>query len=337
MHPCRVFIIAEAGVNHNGSVDRARQMIQAAADAGADAIKFQTFTAETLVTRKAVKAVYQKNTSGADEPQFDMLKKLELSYAAHLELMETCRSYHIEFLSSPFDLTAIDLLKNLGMTRWKIPSGEITNLPFLRKIASFNQEIFLSTGMADIEEIRAALMVFLHANIPLKKITILHCNTEYPTPMQDVNLRAMQTIKSAFPEAGIGYSDHTQGIEIPIAAVAMGATVVEKHFTLEKQLPGPDHRASLTSEEFAKMVSAIRNIEKAFGNGEKKPSPSEEKNMDVVRKSIVAAAPITKGEKFTYVNLTIKRPGNGISPMKWDDMIGRCAARNYEKDELIDA
>lgn len=336
MNSEKVFIIAEAGVNHNGSLNRAKEMVRIAAGAGADAIKFQTFKAENLVTKDAVKADYQIQSSGQNETQFDMLKKLELSFDAHLELIEICRQYHIEFLSAPFDLEAIDLLTGVGLEKWKIPSGEITNLPYLRKIASLEQEIILSTGMADLEEIQAALLVFTNAGLSLGQITILHCNTEYPTPLQDVNLKAMMTIKSAFPGVKIGYSDHTQGIEVPIAAVAMGATMIEKHFTLDKNLPGPDHKASLSPDELAQMVKAVRNIEIALGDGIKKPSPSEKKNISIARKSIVAACNIAAGEKYTQDNLTAKRPGKGLSPMKWDDIIGKKAARDYSKDDQID-
>ncbi len=337
MHRHKVFIIAEAGVNHNGSLDRAREMVAIAADAGADAVKFQTFKAETLVTKSAVKADYQKKTSAQDESQFEMLKKLELSHGAHSELIKICELKGIEFLSSPFDLETIDMLRGLGIQKWKIPSGEITNLPYLRKIASFGQEIILSTGMADLEEIKTALFVFTKAEIPLNMITVLHCNTEYPTPFQDVNLSAMQTIKSSFPGVRIGYSDHTKGIEVPVAAVAMGATMIEKHFTLDKHLPGPDHNASLLPEELAQMVKALRNIELALGSGIKKPSRSEKKNIHIARKSIVAACSIAAGEIFTEDNLTVKRPGTGISPMKWDDIVGGTAGKNYKKDDLIDA
>ncbi|MGD9823966.1 N-acetylneuraminate synthase [Desulfobacter sp.] len=337
MHRHKVFIIAEAGVNHNGSLDRAREMVAIAADAGADAVKFQTFKAETLVTKSAVKADYQKKTSARDESQFEMLKKLELSHGAHSELIKICELKGIEFLSSPFDLETIDMLRGLGIQKWKIPSGEITNLPYLRKIASFGQEIILSTGMADLEEIKTALFVFTKAEIPLNMITVLHCNTEYPTPFQDVNLKAMQTIKGSFPGVRVGYSDHTKGIEVPVAAVAMGATMIEKHFTLDKHLPGPDHNASLLPEELAQMVRAVRNIELALGSGIKKPSRSEKKNIPIARKSIVAACSIAAGETLTEDNLTVKRPGTGISPMRWDDILGRTARRNYKKDDLIDA
>lgn len=335
MNRDKVFIIAEAGVNHNGSLDRAREMVAIAADAGADAVKFQTFKAETLATRSAVKADYQKKTSARDESQFEMLKKLELSHSAHSELIKTCELNGIEFLSSPFDLETIDMLRGLGIQKWKIPSGEITNLPYLKKIASFGQEIILSTGMANLDEIKAALLVFTTAGIPLNIITVLHCNTEYPTPFQDVNLNAMQTIRDSFPGVKIGYSDHTEGIEVPIAAVAMGATVIEKHFTLDKNLPGPDHRASLSPDELTQMVRSVRNIEAALGDGIKKLSQSEKKNLSIARKSIVAACTIPAGEIFTINNLIVKRPGNGLSPMKWDYIIGKRAKKNYSKDELI--
>ena len=335
MHPENVFIIAEAGVNHNGSLARAKEMVKVAARAGVDAVKFQTFKAEALVTKDAVKADYQIKTSGENETQFEMLKKLELSYESHLELMAACKLNHVEFLSSPFDLTTIDLLKKMGIKKWKVPSGEITNLPYLRKIAFLGQEIILSTGMADLEEIKAAVSVFTTAGLSLEKITILHCNTEYPTPMSDVNLRAMQTIKDSFPGIKTGYSDHTTGIEIPIAAVAMGATMIEKHFTLDRALPGPDHKASLLPDELAQMVRAVRNIEMALGDGIKQPSRSEKKNIPIARKSIVAFCSIAAGEKFTGDNLTVKRPGNGLSPMKWDDIIGKTATKNYKKNDLI--
>jgi N,N'-diacetyllegionaminate synthase len=331
----KTFIIAEAGVNHNGSLDRAKDMVKVAAKAGVDAIKFQTFRAETLVTKDAIKADYQIKASGQSETQFEMLKKLELSVESHLELIECCRSNKIEFLSTPFDLTTIDLLVDMGLKKWKIPSGEITNLPYLRKIASLGQEIILSTGMADLGEIEDALDVLTGAGTKLKDITILHCNTEYPTPFEDVNLRAMLTIKAEFPGVKIGYSDHTLGIEIPIAAVATGATIIEKHFTLDKNMPGPDHKASLEPDELTAMVKAIRNIETALGNGIKKPSPSELKNKPIARKSIVAARNIRKGESFTEENLTAKRPGTGISPMRWDKVIGQVAQKDYGKDELI--
>lgn len=333
-----VFIIAEAGVNHNGSLERAKTMINAAAEAGVNAVKFQTFRAEQLVTRAASKAGYQQDATGDAESQYEMLKKLELSPEEFYELKKYCGEKQVEFLSTPFDLSTIDQLAELGIGKWKLPSGEITNLPYLRKIGSFGQEVILSTGMCDLDEVAAALSVLETAGTARENITLLHCNTEYPTPMCDVNLRAMQALRDAFPGLkGVGYSDHTLGIEVPIAAVAMGATVIEKHFTLDRNLPGPDHQASLEPDELAAMVKAIRNIESALGNGVKKPSPSESKNKAITRKSIVAARAISAGEIFSAENLTVKRPGTGVSPMKWDEVIGTPARRRYEKDELIDA
>lgn len=330
-----VFIIAEAGVNHNGSLKLAKKLIDAAVEAGADAVKFQTFKAERLVSKQAPKAEYQKQTTDVEESQFEMIKKLELDVGAHKELMGYCAQKGIQFLSTPFDLESIDLLDSLGLPLFKIPSGEITNLPYLRHTASKKKPIILSTGMADLGEIEDALVVLTKGGIEVADITVLHCNTEYPTPMEDVNLRAMQTISYAFPGIKVGYSDHTLGIEVPIAAVAMGASVIEKHFTLDKNMEGPDHKASLEPDELKAMVLAIRNIEKALGNGHKKRSPSETKNMSIARKSIVAARAIRKGELFTEENLTIKRPGNGISPMRWDEMIGQVAQQDYQEDELI--
>jgi N,N'-diacetyllegionaminate synthase len=332
-----VYIIAEAGVNHNGSVNQAKKMIVAAAQAGVDAVKFQTFRAETMVTRAAAKAGYQEQTTGTSESQYQMLKKLELSDSDFYELKACCEAQQVEFLSTPFDLTTIDVLADIGMKRWKLPSGEITNLPYLRKIGSFGQEVILSTGMSDMDEIEAALSVLESAGTIRSQITLLHCNTEYPTPMCDVNLRAMQTLRDSFPGLmGVGYSDHTLGIEVPIAAVAMSATLIEKHFTLDRSLPGPDHRASLEPNELADMVHAIRNIENALGDGLKKPMPSELKNRSIIRKSIVAAKDIKSGEIYTSDNLTVKRPGTGVSPMQWDDVLGQKANKNYNSDEGID-
>ena len=331
----KTFIIAEAGVNHNGSLELARKLIDVAAEAGADAVKFQTFKAEKIISKYAQKAEYQKRSTDASESQLDMVRKLEMDEAAHKELLAYSRSRGVQFLSSPFDLESIDLLNDLGLEIFKIPSGEITNLPYLRKIGALKKEVILSTGMADLGEIEDALDVLIKAGTVLENITVLHCNTEYPTPFEDVNLRAMLTIRAAFPGVQVGYSDHTLGIEVPIAAVAMGATVIEKHFTLNKNMEGPDHKASLEPDELKAMVQAIRNIEKALGNGIKKPSPSELKNKPVARKSIVAAKDIKEGEKFTEENLTAKRPGTGISPMRWDEVIGRKAGRDYNIDELI--
>ncbi len=333
----RVFIIAEAGVNHNGNMELALQMVDAATKAGANAIKFQTFRAETLVTRTASKANYQKATSDSDESQFDMLKKLELDLDSHKKLMTYCREKQIDFLSTPFDLTTIDLLAGIGLTTWKIPSGDITNITYLKKIGSFKKQVILSTGMADLGEIEDALDILENEGTSRKNITVLHCNTEYPTPMQDVNLRAMLTIQQAFPGIQVGYSDHTIGVEVPIAAVALGATVIEKHFTLDRNLPGPDHKASLEPKELSVMIQSIRNIEIALGNGIKKHSHSEVANIAIARKSIVAARAIADGEVFTEENLTVKRPGSGISPMQWYKMLGKKSNRAYSQDELIDA
>lgn len=330
-----IFIIAEAGVNHNGSLEVAKKMIEVAADAGADAVKFQTFKAEKLISKHAPKAEYQCQTTDDKESQLDMVKKLELDADAHRELMICCRQKNIQFLSTPFDLESVDLLNDLGLETFKIPSGEITNLPYLRKIGGLKKEIILSTGMADLGEIEDALVVLMDGGTSLENITVLHCNTEYPTPMEDVNLRAMQTICSAFPGVRVGYSDHTLGIEVPIAAAAMGAEVIEKHFTLDKTMKGPDHKASLEPDELKAMVKAIRNIEKALGDGIKKPSPSEIKNKKITRKSIVAKKEIKKGQIYIEENLTVKRPGSGISPMKWDELIGKIATRDHKADELI--
>ena len=330
----KVFIIAEAGVNHNGSIALAKKLIDVASEAGADAVKFQTFKAEKVVSKNAPKAAYQKKTTDPTESQFEMIKKLELDVNAHKELMTYCKQKHIMFLSTPFDHDSIELLNDLGLEIFKIPSGEITNLPYLRHIGSLKKRVIMSTGMADIGEIEDALDVLITAGTPKKNITILHANTMYPTPMEDVNLRAMQTIACTFG-CDVGYSDHTLCIEVPIAAVAMGAKVIEKHFTLDKTMEGPDHKASLEPDELKAMVQAIRNIEKALGTGIKKPSPSERPNIEVARKSIVAARPIKKGELFTEENLTIKRPGNGISPMRWDEIIGTEAQKDYKVDELI--
>lgn len=334
MNHKRTFIIAEAGVNHNGSIELAKKLIDVAAEAGVDAVKFQTFKAEKVISRYAQKAEYQKQTTDASELQLDMLRKLELDEAVHKELLAYCRSIDIQFLSTPFDLDSIDLLNKLELGIFKIPSGEITNLPYLRKIGALKKEIILSTGMANLGEIEDALDALREVGTEHENITVLHCNTEYPTSMHDVNLRAMQTIARAF-NVRVGYSDHTLGIEVPIAAVVLGATVIEKHFTIDKNMEGPDHKASLEPNELKAMVHAIRNIEKALGNGIKKPSASELKNKPIARKSIVAARDIKKGETFTEENLTTKRPGTGISPMRWDEVIGQKVNRNYRKDDVI--
>ncbi|AZO96321.1 N-acetylneuraminate synthase [Halocella sp. SP3-1] len=329
----KVFIIAEAGVNHNGSINIAKKLIDTACEAGADAVKFQTFKAENVVSISAEKAEYQKKTTNNNEEQYGMIKKLELDRDKHLELLDYCRYKNIIFLSSPFDRESIRLLNELKLEIFKIPSGEITNLPYLRKIGKLKKKVILSTGMSNLGEIEAALKILRENGT--KDITVLHCNTEYPTPMKDVNLKAMLTIKEAF-KVEVGYSDHSSGVEVPIAAVAMGAKVIEKHFTLDKKMLGPDHKASLEFYELKEVVKAIRNIEKALGNGIKEPSESEFPNIEIARKSIVAKCNIRKGETFSENNLTVKRPGNGISPMRWDEMIGEIARRDYREDELIE-
>ena len=329
----KVFIIAEAGVNHNGSIELAKRLIDRAAEAGADAVKFQSFKAENLVTKTAKKAEYQETATGVAENQFQMIKKLELDYEKHGELINYCQEKGIMFLSSPFDLESIELLHKLELEIFKIPSGEITNLPYLRKIGKLKKKVILSTGMSTLGDIEQALEILRENGTD--DITVLHCNTEYPTPMKDVNLNAMNTIRDAF-KVEVGYSDHTLGIEIPIAAVALGATVIEKHFTLDKTMEGPDHRASLEPDELRAMVKAIRNIEIALGDGLKKLTESESKNKDIARKSIVASQNIKKGEIFTEENLTVKRPGDGISPMNWDQVLGKIAKQDFKEDEKIE-
>jgi N,N'-diacetyllegionaminate synthase len=331
----RTLIIAEAGVNHNGDIQIAKQLIDEAAAAGVDMVKFQTFNANRQVTRSAKKADYQAQTTDSSESQHAMLQRLELTEAMHNELIAHCASRQIGFFSTGFDIECVDLLARLGQEQFKIPSGEITNLPYLRHIGGIGKPLILSTGMATLSEIESALEILENAGAKRTNITVLHCNTEYPTPMQDVNLRAMLAIRQAF-SVEVGYSDHTQGIEVPIAAVALGATVIEKHLTLDRNLPGPDHKASLEPGEFAAMVRAIRNIEQAMGDGIKRPSPSEAQNKPIARKSLVAAKPIRAGERFTKENLTVKRPGIGISPMRWDEVIGRLAGRDFVMDELIE-
>lgn len=330
-------IIAEAGVNHNGSMELARQLIDAAAVAGADFVKFQTFKTELLVSKTAKKAEYQQqNTASDDDTQFSMLKQLELTEAMHAELIAHCRKAGIRFLSTGFDVESIDYLDSLDLPFFKIPSGEITNKPFLEHIARKGKPVILSTGMATLSEVRDAVTVLNNSGLAPHNLTLLHCNTAYPTPMEDVNLLAMVQLRNEFG-LPVGYSDHTNGIEISIAAVALGAAVIEKHFTLDRSLPGPDHQASLLPSELKDMVAAIRNVEKAIaGSGRKVPSAGELKNAGVARKSIVAAVPVTKGELFTAANLKVKRPGTGISPMKWDEVIGLPAKRDFNPDELIE-
>ena len=327
------FVIAEAGVNHNGSLAIAKQLVDQAKYAGADCIKFQTFISGNLTTKQVEKANYQKQDTNPHETQLEMLKKLELSFAEFIELNEYCKIRKIEFLSTAFDFESIDFLHSLGLTKWKIPSGEITNLPYLIKIAQHRKPTILSTGMSTMEEIRLALNVLKQNGA--NDVTVLHCTTEYPAPFDEVNLSAMPTIGH---ELGVpvGYSDHTKGIEISIAAVAMGARVIEKHFTLDRTMIGPDHVASIEPEEFKQMVKAIRNVEIALGNGKKEPSASEKRNIEIARKSIVAKCEISEGDEFTEDNLTIKRPGIGISPMKWFEVIGKRAVRNFQEDELIE-
>jgi N-acetylneuraminate synthase len=352
------YIIAEAGVNHNGSLDRALEMVKVAANCGADAVKFQTFQADQLVSRLAPKAAYQTRNTDTSESQLDMLKALELTEAMHRTLMESCREYHIDFLSTPFHQTAVDLLADrLGLSCLKIPSGEITNAPLLLKAARSGKSLIVSTGMSTLEDIEAALKVLafglLDHDAPIssssfkeayasddgrrllsEKVTLLHCTTEYPTPFEDVNLRAMETLRDRF-ELPVGLSDHSSGISVPIAAAALGAQVVEKHFTLDRNLPGPDHQASLAPQELEAMVRSIREIEKAMGSREKVPAPSEQKNMVIARKSLVSLRVIEQGERFTEENLGVKRPGNGISPMHYWDWLGQTANRCYEEDEMI--
>ena len=330
----RTLIIAEAGVNHNGDLDLAKQLINAAADAGADLVKFQTFNANHQVTRTAKKADYQTQTTSSTESQHAMLRRLELTEEMHHQLIAHCLTQNIGFLSTGFDIESVDLLVSLGQECFKIPSGEITNLPYLRHIGQLGKTVILSTGMAMLGEIETAIEVLEQAGTPRDKLTVLHCTTEYPTSMNEVNLRAMHSIHTAFGVA-VGYSDDTQGIEVAIAAVAMGATVIEKHFTLDCNLPGPDHQASLEPAELKAMVTAIRNIEIALGDGIKRLTPSEARNKPVARKSLVASRAISIGEMFTAENLTTKRPGTGISPMRWDELVGQASQKNYNEDDLI--
>lgn len=328
-----IFIIAEAGVNHNGDLETAKKLVDEAAKAGADAVKFQTFRAEALASKDAKKADYQMETTEQTESQFDMLKKLELTPDMHEQLIDYCMDKNIMFLSTPFDIDSIHYLVKCGINILKVPSGEITNYPYLREIAKTGKKVILSSGMSTLEEVREAVRVLKdHGS---GDITVLHCNTEYPTPYKDVNLQAMVTIRDELGVA-VGYSDHTQGIEVPIAAAALGATVIEKHFTLDRNMDGPDHKASLEPQELQAMVMTVRNIEQALGNGCKEPSASEKKNVDVVRRSIVARCDIKTGERFTEDNLTTKRPGTGINPMCWEQIIGKKARRDFREDELIE-
>lgn len=329
----KVLIIAEAGVNYNGSLDLAYKMVDKAKEAGADVVKFQTGIPEKVMSRFAVKAEYQKKNTGSNESQLDMVRKLMLKFEEFIPLKKYCDTVGIQFLSTPFDLSSIDFLDELGCDRWKVPSGEITNLPYLLRIAQTGKPVILSTGMSTLAEVAAAYKVLqTHGAGP---ISLLHCTTEYPAPFADVNLKAMETLKNTF-HCAVGYSDHTPGIEIPVAAVALGAEIIEKHFTLDKNMEGPDHKASLEPDELRAMVQAIRHVKRALGTGEKVPSPSEKKNMDIARKSIVASRNIKKGEILTQDNITTKRPGSGLSPMKWFDVLGTAAVRDFTEDELIE-
>lgn len=330
-----IIIIAEAGVNHNASMEMARRMVFEAAAAGADYVKFQTAVPELVISTIAPKAEYQKETTGDGESQLDMCRAIHLPLSAYAELAELCRSVGIGFMSTPFDLVSIDTLEPLGMDYWKIPSGEITNLPYLRKIASKGGKVILSTGMSTLDEVEAALQVLEQGGIPRCDVTLLHCTTQYPTPIQDVNLRAMDAL-ATLGVGAVGYSDHTLGIEIPMAAAARGARVIEKHFTLDRSLPGPDHKASLDPEQLREMVRCVRNVELALGSGVKEVTDSERPNIEVARKSIVAARDIKAGELFTEDNITVKRPGSGINPMQWDSVIGKRAVRDFPYDSLIE-
>jgi N,N'-diacetyllegionaminate synthase len=330
-----ILVIAEAGVNHNGSIEVAKRLIDAAVSAGADIVKFQTFKADRLVSKDAEKAEYQKRTTGGNDSQYDMIRRLELDEADHSELMAHCRRSGVEFLSTAFDIESVDILARLGVRRWKIPSGEVTNLPYLRAIGAKREEVLLSTGMCGLGEVEAALTALEAAGTSRSGGVLLHWTTEYPAPVAEVNLKAMETLGNAF-HARYGYSDHTEGISIPIAAAALGASVIEKHFTLDRGMEGPDHKASLEPKELAAMVRGIREVEAALGDGVKRPTASEMKNRSVARKSIVAARDIKAGEVFGEGNLTTKRPGRGVSPMEWDRVLGRKSARDYRVDEAIE-
>lgn len=332
-----VLIIAEAGVNHNGSIEIAKQLVDKAVEAGVDIIKFQTFKAEKLVSKSAKQAEYQKRNIGskADDSQLNMLKKLELSEKDHQTLIDYCQQKGIQFFSTAFDMESIEYLHSLNLGLWKIPSGEITNYPYIKKIAQYHEPVILSTGMCELDDVSAAVNVLLKNGVQRNQITILHCNTEYPTPYEDVNLLAMLELEKEF-QTKVGYSDHTKGIEVPIAAVALGASVIEKHFTLDRNMEGPDHKASLEPDELKSMITAIRNIEKILGTGKKTVSESERKNIAIARKSIVAACPIKKGEILSEQNITVKRPGTGISPMRWEEVIGTKAIKDFKEEDLIE-
>lgn len=330
----KALIIAEAGVNHNGDLNLAKKLIEVAAKGGADFVKFQSFKAELCVSKNAKKAAYQLKTTAKDESQLEMIKKLELDFNAHQLLISHAKQCGIAFLSTPFDLESIELLDDLGLEVFKIPSGEITNLPYLKKIAKLNKKIILSTGMSNLGEIEAALEILCQGGTQRANITLLHCTTEYPAPFDEVNLKAMQTLKNTF-NLDVGYSDHTKGIHISLAAIALGASVIEKHFTLDKNMPGPDHKASLEPNELQELCTKIREIESALGDGIKQASKSERKNIEIARKSLVAKKKIKKGEIFSEENLTTKRPASGISAMRYDEYLGKKASKDYEEDELI--
>lgn len=331
----KTLIIAEAGVNHNGSLELAKQLVDKAIEAKVDYVKFQVGVPELVVSKYADKADYQKETTGNDDTQLDMIRKISLTFDQHRELKEYCDCVGANYLCTPFDLPSIDFLNSIGMDLWKIPSGEITNYPYLKKIAQLGGKIILSTGMSELDEIKDAIDILTQNGTSIDNISLLHCNTEYPTPMCDVNLKAMNALRETFG-VEVGYSDHTQGIEVPIAAVAMGATIIEKHFTLDKAMEGPDHKASLDPMELNAMVRSIRNIEQALGVDRKIVSVSERKNKDIARKSIVALREIKQGDVFSEDNITVKRPGNGISPMQWESVLGMVAIRNFQEDELIE-
>lgn len=333
MNNNHTFIIAEAGVNHNGSFELAKQLVDKAVWAGVDCIKFQTFNSKNLVSKNAQKADYQKKNTDSNESQFEMLKKLELSKEQFIELKNYCQKKNIMFLSTPFDLESIDFLASIGVNIWKVPSGEITNYPFLRAIGKRKESVIMSTGMCTLEEVRDAVAVL--KKFGTNDVTLLHCTTEYPAPYESVNLNAMLTLKNEFSYK-VGYSDHTNGIEIPVAAVAMGSCVIEKHFTLNKNMEGPDHKASLEPDELKQMVQSIRNVEAALGDGIKQPSEAEKKNIAIARKSIVAACDLKKGEVFSENNITAKRPGNGLSPMCWESILGKEAKKDFFEDEVIE-
>lgn len=331
-----VIIIAEAGVNHNGSIEIAKKLVDEAARAKVDYIKFQTFKSEGVVTKKAEKAEYQKETTGSEEnTQLELIKKLEIPYDGYLEIIDYCNQKGVKFFSTSTDPDSVEFLASLHLGMWKIPSGEVTNYHFLKKIASYNEETYFSLGMCDLQMVREAVQVLKDNGLEMSKLTLLHCNTEYPTPMEDVNLKVMDTLREEFG-VKVGYSDHTLGIEVPIAAVAMGADVIEKHFTLDRTMEGPDHKASLEPDELCDMVRTIRNVEKAIGDGVKRITESERRNIIIARKSIVAARDIKKGEVFTEENITTKRPGSGISPMRWNEILGKTAIKDFNEEDLIE-